>query len=247
MTNIKRTNTIIHAIQSKKGHAAMRLLLVCTLLLSFSCKTRTTSALNDTEVASTGEQYPGPPGQPSPEENQQVWQLYCVSDLTNPSVIPGPKYDNPEVIKAAQNLSLIDPHSFALYSAIRYHYKNTPIAKPEAYTKSAHEFLTYLCGEFRDRATMVQAKIRWLHNFVYLPKSTQPQINPRKKNVWLQVTAESYRPYLDFSRTYFAARKAHTEAQGKLTFGQFAHIDRPIPAQTICETKFIFAEYIDES
>jgi hypothetical protein len=227
----------------------IKIIFACSLLLiAYACRTTDSSVLeNSTEAKpERAERYTGPANEIEVEGNEEVlWLRYCKGDYKDPGVIPGPNYDEPEVAKAAGILSQMEDHSFALYYYIRRNYTKSEFKKPDENTKMSHDFLTYLCGEFRDRPTMVQAKVRWVNNTNYLPIKEQPQVDPTK-HVWSQMTANSYKPYLAFSSQLFSAKKQETNKRDKLTFGKFTGVDRAIPAQTVCETNYIFAEWIDE-
>lgn len=213
-----------------------------------ACRTTDSDLLEgETAANEPASRYTGPANEMAAEGNDEVvWLKYCKGSHKDPGIIPGPNYSEPEVDQAATMLSKMEDHSFALYFHIRRNYTKSSVPKPDKFTKMSHNFLTYLCGEFRDRPTMVQAKIRWINNTNYLPIKKQPQIDPTK-DVWGQMTANSYEPYLQFSKRLFQAKKSEVLAKGKVTFGKFANVDRAVPAQTICETKYIFANWIDEN
>ncbi len=201
------------------------------------------TAVPDSPGAATGA-YPGPPGGLSESENFALWSNYCKGQQNDPTPA-GPNYDNDEVKRAAVILSQMNAHSFALYGQINIHYKKAPAAKPEGTTQTAHEWLVYLCGEFRDRAPMVKAKINWVLRTNYLSTAPQPQVDPAQ-DPWQQMTAETYGPYLAMSRAYYDAKFEALQAKGKITFGALANVDRPVSPLSVCETKFMFAEYLDE-
>lgn len=183
----------------------------------------------------------------------EVWSKYCKGSYTDVAEPILPNYDDEEVKVAAKNLSTISVHSFAIYGQINRHYKNlTPPPNLQVGTETAQvttiaqDFLVYLCGEFRDRTTMIVEKINWLKNFNYLSPVDQPAIDlerAKRESIWLQVTAKAYRPYLQFSQQFYSAKR-QTLASQKHTFGAISGIDRPTAPVSICETKFIFAEYV---
>ncbi len=236
--------------------AAVSLVLALATTAVVACKTPggasrvkedVSAPAADASAAAGGDlsTYPGPPGVLPPAENFALWSQYCKGVDGDPSVLPQPNYENADVAKAAGILSQMAEHSFALYSQIKYHYKNAMASKPENVTQMGHEFLVYLCGEFRDRAGMVKAKIEWIHRTNYLQPIDQPQIDP-KKEVWSQMTAAAYQPYLDLSLAYYNAKFAALQSKGKHDFGNEKEIDKPVTPLSVCETKFMFAEYIDE-
>ena len=216
------------------------LFVALSAVTATACKTPGTqsSAVKDDvgggggDVASTP--YPGPP---LPEEEAAGnWNDFCVGTQTDAASIPGPNYNNADVKSAAAMLTRIRPYSYSLYGQIAMQYKNTPVAKPDGVSDSAHTFLTYLCGEFRDRPTMVAAKIRWINHTNYMPPGKQGQIDP-SRDVWPQLTAEAYEPFIHFSDAYYNAKLQRLD--GKYDFGTKTGIDKPVPALSVCETKFI--------
>ena len=189
--------------------------------------------------------YQGPPGGLTDEDaNFDLWSEYCIGDKDDVNVSPMPKYANPAVQEAADILSLQAGHSFALYSQYRNQYKATNYDAPNGVTDKAHQFLVYLCGEFRDRATMVEAKIGWIHNTNYLSLDSQDPIEPTERNPFLKMTAESYEPYIQFTRSYYYAKKQ--ALSGKHTFGNISGVDKPVDGMSVCETRYILSEYVDE-
>lgn len=218
------------------------------LLTLAACKTpgdiNSGSSLRDdeSESALANPPYAGPPVPGELETN--VWGQYCVGEQSDPGSIPGPNYATADVQNAAKVLSSMAENSFFLYSQINFHYKNTQITRPANVTKTAHEFLVYLCGEFRDRPSMIEAKIRWVNRTNYLPTKLQPQIDPSKE-IWSQIVASSYGPYLKLSNAYYNAKQAAITT--KHTFGTIAGVDKAVSGLTVCETKFMFGEYVDEN
>jgi hypothetical protein len=192
--------------------------------------------------------YGGPPGWLSATANQKIWKKYCTGTAAG-TAIPGVNYSNELVRSAAAKLSKVWNTSFYFYGPILKVYGlqasagklvAPPANAPAGTTSNAHAFLVQLCGEFRDRAAMVEAKIRWVNNLFLLPRGPQRPIDPRY-NLWSQVAAVSYRPYLNFSSALFSAKR---QAAGPaLTIGPYT-VDPPVEPQTVCETKFIFANYV---
>ena len=121
---------------------------------------------------------PGPPIPGETENLDNLWNKYCVGTQTDAASIPGPNYATPEVKSASEMLTRFRDYSYSIYGQIAAHYKATPVAKPEGVSDNAHTFLTYLCGEFRDRPTMVEAKIRWINHTNFLKPEAQGQIDP---------------------------------------------------------------------
>lgn len=190
------------------------------------------------------------PDQIDADENWALWSEYCIADQEM-TQRPMPNYENPVVMQAAEQLSRVARHSFSLYGDIKGHHK-TPVPEeligddPEnpIVTKLAHEFLGYTCGEFRDRATMVEAKIRWVAGMNYLDDEDTGEYDPAG-DPWAQMKAADYHPYLSLSRDLWYAKRGKLEAEGRryMMVGEI-QVDTPVPAQTVCETKYMFAEYL---
>ncbi|MBP9112171.1 MAG: hypothetical protein KBF88_05145 [Polyangiaceae bacterium] len=184
-----------------------------------------------------------PPDQISATENFKLWSEYCVGDQ-EATRKPVPNYENPDVLDAAKSLTRVATHSFALYSSVSKHHRGTlPSELVGTVSEEAHEFMTYLCGEFRDRAKMVAAKTRWVREMNYLPLTSGAY--DVKGDPFKQMTVTDYKSYVAFSRGYFSAKKSELSSQGKATMmiGTVS-ADTPVPAMTVCETKYIMAEYI---
>lgn len=136
---------------------------------------------------------------------------------------------------------------FYFYSPVvqAYRIKKTavPDNAPKGTQPEAHTFLTLLCGEFRDRATMIEAKLNWAKNIYILPatKQTTFAIDPAK-NVWSQIPASAYYPYLSISGQVWSARRDSMDRY--IEIGNEKQIDNPVPGFTVCETKYIFSEYV---
>ena len=159
---------------------------------------------------------------------------------------PVPNYDNDEVMEAAEKLSKVADQSYAIYGDIKAHHKtDVPAALAGKVTKSAHEFLGYLCGEFRDCASMVKAKINWVRRLNYLDDTDTGAFDP-SGDPWQQMKQADYKPYLAVSSALFNGKRSKLQAAGKatMTVGTITNVDTPIPGQTVCETKFMFAEYV---
>ena len=124
-----------------------------------------------------------------------------------------------------------------------YVHKDPKYQAPKGVKGNSHAFLTYLCGEFRDRPTLIEDKLVWMTNIIKLPVEKQKKIEPSKeiKNIWNQLTAESYAYYVTFSRAAFNAKEDALKTSVPL--GSF-FVDKPVPAFTVCEVKYIMTEYI---
>lgn len=141
-------------------------------------------------------------------------------------------------------------------------------SKPSEVTDPAHALLVQLCGEFRDRATMIEAKINWYNRIIPLPVKDQ-KFDP-KGDMWSQFSANDYSKYLTMSAQGWQAKRAYqSEIEQKsvsplpqlidgvdlgvtvqlLNAGRWVKIgnethDVPVPAMTICESKYMQSEYI---
>src|SRR5688572_1955526 len=119
---------------------------------------------------------------------------YCLYDKT----IPRPNYDNLLVKKVASKLSRIKASGFFHYR-IEHNYKVRGQSDVE-------RFLVQLCGEYRDRPSMIDAKLKWLGSMsAPLPKKQGP-IDPDQE-LWPQVTAFSYGPWLELSNALWLAKR----------------------------------------
>jgi hypothetical protein len=255
---------------------------VATILAAapMACKTPdATTGLRDANdpnqpAVPSGGVYPGPSGALSESDNFQLWSKYCTG-TQNVADPVDPNYADSDVMEAAKVLSAVNRESFYLYRDVLFFHK-TPVpaaASSAGITSDAHNFLSYLCGEFRDRAPMVRTKIEWARSISYLAKGNATDVSCRDRNrplatgneptvawqpyesPWQQMCIEDYSSYLNFSREFFETKNRQiltaaleledgTSVSGKLKIGNIATIDRYVPATTICETKYIFAEYL---
>ena len=164
-----------------------------------------------------------------------------------------PNYQNAEVATAAKKLSKVSKNSYYFYNPILSAYglgtfemgKYGAISKllksPVAgVTNEANAFLVQLCGEFRDRPSMIQAKLRWVANIFTLPNQPQGAID-YTKNVWSQLSAKGYGPYIRFTDSLWTAKKA--AAGAAFNVGGYG-VDAPVMPNTVCETKVIVNEYV---
>lgn len=186
--------------------------------------------------------------------NKTLWSKYCVGtpDSTDS---PKPKYANKDVAAAAAKLSKVAPISFYYYSGplnaygLKKGQEAVLTGAPAGTTDMAHNFLSLLCGEFRDRATMIEAKIKWVNTINKLAVADNPKPFDLKKSIWSQITASQYNPYLVISQQLFLRKREDLAAAGnrhmKLNNSQVVEpIDTPVNGQTVCETNFIFSELI---
>jgi len=177
------------------------------------------------------------------QENQQLFSQYCLGNA-NSAQVTNVNYSNPTVMRAARILSRVADINFYYYADIKRIYKNGSQAAPAGVTENAHLYLLQSCGEFRDRAEMVEAKINWVNNMVILgsdPQKTNVDLNG---NIWSQLSGHSYNTYLQWSRQIFGwkAQVAYQNTQLKTNLHQDAQ--EPVEGFTVCETKFIISELI---
>lgn len=207
-----------------------------------------------------------PPVQATVSQQEKIWAEYCVGDRKSVS-IPIPNYKNSQVIEAAKKLSLVEPQSFYFYSGPLYAYglKNgkaliePPVSFPKNLAettdghKNAHAFLTLLCGEFRDRPTLIKEKVKWVTKLVKLPVTPQKAINLKNDHLWQNMSAESYQIYINTSARIYRMKKNMFASQGipqddetvlgPIKMGTYQE-EAPVEPYTICETKYIFQKYV---
>ncbi|MFZ3229506.1 MAG: hypothetical protein WA160_04825 [Pseudobdellovibrio sp.] len=200
-----------------------------------------------------------PPTHTTEVEDNQTWNKYCSGDR-HTSGIPKPNYQEPEVINAIKKLVKISPYSYYFYSGPLYAYnlkKNKELIEAPADfpnlnntqevkdgKKNAHAFMTVLCGEFRDRPTLIKDKVRWVNKMYTLPTTPQASIN-LDHELWSQISAESYSKYINNTRNIFSAKQSYlSDKNYKAVLGKYLE-DYPVEPFTICETKFIFKKYVE--
>lgn len=199
-----------------------------------------------------------PPVNVSEAEENQIWNKYCIGNRFS-SNIPKPNYSNDSVISAVRKLAMVSPYSFYFYSGPLMSYElrkgkelvdipnDFPLV-PEVKMgrKNAHAFMTLLCGEFRDRPTLIESKIQWVNRMHTLPAVKQTSINP-KEDLWPQVAAESYIKFIRASRNIFALRELDQKKRNMVVeLGRYSE-DYPVEPFSVCETKFIFKKYAESN
>jgi hypothetical protein len=114
---------------------------------------------------------------------------------------------------------------------------------PPGLSLTHNAFLVYLCGEFRDRATLIEEKLRWLSRLHKLPVTEQKNEIDVRVSPFSQLSAKKYFDYLYLSTSVFSYRKKI--AQGtSVDLGDGNKIDPATPAFTVCDVKFMMSEYI---
>jgi hypothetical protein len=200
--------------------------------------------------------YNGPPGGPtSAAENEAIFKQYCVGDPSS-AEIPKVNYSNPEVQEAIQRMASVKDKNYYFYSPVLRVYglgKNSALTPPPAdapkeLTPGGHAFLVQLCGEFRDRATLIQERIQWLRKLHKLPVTIPTAYDP-KGDPWAQMSAHWYQPYLQLSSAYYYAKIQEATKTGKhvVTIGKHKDEDAPTNGVDGCETKYMFSEYVSKT
>lgn len=182
----------------------------------------------------------------TPSENQKLWSKYCKGNAAS-SDVPEPNYNNDLVKNVVQVFRYVAPNSFYLYPTIVNAYGLKNVTPPRDVSVQAHTFLTYLCGEFRDRASMVEAKLIWITKFNKLRAGTQKPIPANHQNVWADFSANSYNPFLKYSKQLWYARQSVTP-RVELAPGTFKENERSYKEQaavegmTVCTVKYMVNE-----
>lgn len=131
-----------------------------------------------------------------------------------------------------------------------YEFYSSSNPAPYGVKGNSHAFLTYLCGEFRDRPTLIEAKLEWFNNLYKLPAKRQKPVIPSAglKQIFSYLTAESYAPFVQFSRAAFDAREESIWGEQKhLELSLKWLVDKPVPAFSVCEIKYIITDYISQA
>ncbi|MBS1983326.1 MAG: hypothetical protein JST16_04065 [Bdellovibrionales bacterium] len=196
--------------------------------------------------------YVGPAGSLSVPANAALWSKYCTGRAESPEN-PGVKYENPEIMAAAHKLSKVADASFYFYGSIMRAYglgSNSDVKdlRPAVATNAgvstrAHAFLVQLCGEFRDRATVMEDKIKWLNNMYFLPVESGERLFDRNRSPWAQMRADDYVPFIEFSKALWIARKNALGADDSFKISE-DDVDLPVDGMSVCAVKHIFANYI---
>ncbi len=200
-----------------------------------------------------------PPAPSSAAQDEMIWKKYCGTATRLSSQIPTPNYANPEVISAAKKLSKVSPFSFYFYSGPMYAYglksgkglNDVPASFPNVPEevngkKNAHSFLTLLCGEFRDRPSLIEAKLKWVNKMYLLPDAPQKPIHVNNE-LWQNVSARSYNLYLENSRAIFASKEQFLKTNNQhAVMGKYKE-DYPVEPFSVCETKFIFKNFVEKN
>jgi hypothetical protein len=198
-------------------------------------------AVTVTVSLAQAQEYSGPEVSVPPVELSD----YCVSQENGVLI---PKRENDLVRRAEEKLMLVYPTSFYFYSGpLKAYGLSKPgagLAKIEAQKINANIFLTVLCNEFRDRPTMIKEKLIWVTKIYKLFRTPNNKPIDPSQDLWSQVGAALYNPYLEFSKAlWYARQSALLESGGTLKLGKY-EVDKPVDGQLVCETKAIFSEFI---
>ena len=197
-------------------------------------------------LSSQASRYAGPDGTEH-AKNQEVFARYCVG-LADDHNAPDVNWNNEEVLRAARILSKVADTSYYMYREIRQVYvTNQSPPPPAGISKNANTFLRILCGEFRDRATLIASKLRWIHNMVMPGQEPQSTTIDLNRNVWSQLSGHSYKAYLALSDRIWRAKQAARPAPVSIRFGSNTDAEIAVDGQTVCETKYMISEYVAKS
>lgn len=240
MTKVARPNRFSNFTQLPQAATCVSLPLLAAAFALVACKSRDfNAATNSKKNPNIGGFYKGPPGALSETANKEMWNAFCVESKNDDGEsVPKPKYTHIGVVIAAKKLAQVAPKSFSMYSDIMYHYKSKA---PEGVTQDAHNFLAYLCGEFRDRAQMIAAKLRWVSTLTLLPTQDNWKFDP-DVNPWQQLTTNGYLRFINISNQIYSARENALTVKAKI--GSIEDIDHPVQPYNHCEIKYIFKNYV---
>lgn len=186
----------------------------------------------------------GPPRRlQTAEQNQQLFSEYCLGRADSAQV-PNVNYENPKVMRAARILSKVANLNFYYYADIKRIYKNGSEAAPPGVSDNAHLFLVQTCGEFRDRAEMIEAKVNWVNNMIMLGTEPQKSEVDISGNIWTQLAGKSYNTYLELSNKIFELKAAEANQNRELTKTLHPHAEEPVDGFSVCETKYIISQLV---
>lgn len=213
-----------------------------TLLLLIGCKSpQTQTGVQSIESSESIKNSPSIPAEFDNSNPGELWSNFCLGDFKDVSIDVSPNYSNELVSNASKKLSMINYHSFALYRSIFNMHDNQNTTKPSGVSSNAHNFLMYLCGEYRDRPTMIHAKLNWAANMNYLSREESNTFDINK-NPWQQMTAHDYMPYIDFTKELYYTKKLELE-NSKTKIGSF-EVEVPVEPLTVCDVKYILSEKV---
>lgn len=174
------------------------------------------------------------------KNNHKLFAQYCLGD-NKAEIIPIPNYSNELVINAAKKLSRVKETNLVNYTEIIKIYRSGAGTAPVGISNQAHIYLVQLCGEYRDRSTMIEAKLKWINNIVMLKDIDQPLQIDKEKNIWSQLSGREYNSYLKLSSEVFTQRELKTK---EISFGNNQDSLEAVEAFTVCETQYMIEKYI---
>ena len=190
-----------------------------------------------------------------------LWNEFCNANAIeqDSADIPYPNYKNGEILKAVEKLNYIanaqevDSDTFWLYSDIEKVYNLCTGTKKQNNTcpeinvnglivhQNTHNFLTILCGEFRDNVALLEAKLKWVQNINIV--KNQKQTYDKNKGVWEQLTGSGYNNLVRQSgRLYnFRLNALGSNGSSNKTVDQHS-----VDAMTTCEYRYLLKQYISK-
>jgi hypothetical protein len=111
--------------------------------------------------------------------------------------------------------------------------------------RNAHAFLVQLCGEFRDRPSLIEAKLNWV-NKIYTLRDVPVKDFKTAGDVWRQLSAHSYAKYINITQKIFSAKEraaVYRKNKSVLT-GEVFEEREGVKPFTVCETKYIMDQYV---
>ncbi|MEZ0392833.1 MAG: hypothetical protein ACAH59_11505, partial [Pseudobdellovibrionaceae bacterium] len=177
------------------------------------------------------------------KENQELFNQYCIGNSESAEV-PNPNYHNDKVMRAARILSKVADLNFYFYSDIKRIYKKGSVAAPSGISENAHLFLIQTCGEFRDRAEIIEGKVKWVNNMIMLGEKSQKNPVDLKANIWTQLSGQSYNRYLELSNQIFSMKQKEAYSNKQISSSLHQEAQEPVDGYSVCETKFIISELI---
>ncbi|MBT3584860.1 MAG: hypothetical protein HN509_08125 [Halobacteriovoraceae bacterium] len=112
---------------------------------------------------------------------------------------------------------------------------------PKEYHVEAHNMLTIMCGEYRDRLSTLKKKLQWLSKINLSQDSVQTY--NRKKKVFDQMTGQGYQRLTEISKSLHKFRENKLGALGS----RHLEVDqKSVQPMTICEYRYIMSEYLSK-
>lgn len=191
--------------------------------------------------------------------HDQIWQNYCDSSKSlkrKSATIPLVNYQNELVLEAAKKLNQVEANSFYQYKEIEKIYglcngrskesqkcidEKVPKVESLELKVDTHNFLTILCGEFRDNVRMLKSKLEWVARMNIVQDGEQAYT--KDKDVYEQITGQGYQKLVSFSSQLYSAREHALEnAAPYLELKQ-----NSVSAVTICENRYIFENFLSKN